>query len=44
MKKVLVNYGGVILLYLVIFMGIMAIGMNFSSPSKESTNLVVASK
>ncbi len=30
MKKVLVNYGGVVLFYFVIFMGILALGLQLN--------------
>lgn len=44
MKKILNNYGGAILLYIVIFMGIVAISKEFNaSPNKiEGLNQVIA--
>ena len=43
MKKVLINYGGVILLYLVIFVGIVAIGSRMSYINNHE-NMVAVNK
>lgn len=44
MKKVLINYGGAILLYLVIFVGIIAISSRMTYINKEEMVKVAINK